>query len=42
MEGPDKGWGRLIELGADIIQTDWPSLLRDYLLNESFIEMNSR
>ena len=24
---PDDGWGRLMRLGADIIQTDWPSLL---------------
>ena len=28
---PDEGWGRLVALGADVIQTDWPSLLRDYL-----------
>lgn len=27
---PDAGWGRLIALGADIVQTDWPDLLRDY------------
>nr|WP_276550061.1 glycerophosphodiester phosphodiesterase family protein [Brachybacterium muris] len=27
---PDEGWGRLIALGADIVQTDWPALLRDY------------
>lgn len=27
---PDAGWGRLIDQGADLVQTDWPSLLRDY------------
>lgn len=27
---PEHGWGRLIELGADIIQTDWPGLLVSY------------
>ncbi|GHJ41979.1 glycerophosphodiester phosphodiesterase family protein [Streptomyces sp. TS71-3] len=27
---PDDGWGRLMELGADIIQTDWPDLLGRY------------
>jgi glycerophosphoryl diester phosphodiesterase len=27
---PDEGWGRLIEAGADVIQTDWPDLLGRY------------
>ncbi|MFE4540490.1 glycerophosphodiester phosphodiesterase family protein [Streptomyces scopuliridis] len=27
---PDDGWGRLMERGADIIQTDWPDLLGRY------------
>ena len=27
---PAKGWGRLMEKGIDIIQTDWPSLLYEY------------
>ncbi|MBA2805920.1 glycerophosphodiester phosphodiesterase family protein [Streptomyces sp. KM273126] len=27
---PDDGWGRLMEMGADIIQTDWPDLLGRY------------
>jgi hypothetical protein len=27
---PADGWGRLIALGVDIIQTDWPDLLRGY------------
>ena len=31
LEGPDLGWGRLIQVGATAIQTDWPHLLRAYL-----------
>lgn len=27
---PELGWGKLIDQGADLVQTDWPSLLRDY------------
>lgn len=30
--GGDCGWGRLIEQGVNIIQTDWPYELRQYLL----------
>lgn len=30
-QNPDEGWGRLIDLGADMIQTDWVDLLRDYM-----------
>ncbi|WP_040167462.1 glycerophosphodiester phosphodiesterase family protein [Microbacterium gorillae] len=29
---PDAGWGELLRLGADLIQTDWTSLLGDYLV----------
>lgn len=29
---PDKGWGHLMDLGADMIQTDWPGMCRQYLL----------
>lgn len=32
LEDPELGWGRLIELGATAIQTDWPHLLRAHLL----------
>lgn len=32
-ESPDKGWGYLLDKGYDIIQTDWPSLLIDYIKN---------
>lgn len=28
--GPDQGWGRLMDKGIDVIQTDWPALVRDY------------
>jgi len=31
LQGPEKGWGRLLDLGFDILQTDWPAILRDYL-----------
>ena len=31
LEDPDLGWGRLIQVGATAIQTDWPHLLRAYL-----------
>lgn len=30
LKGPAYGWGKLVEKGCDIIQTDWPSLLADY------------
>ncbi|CAG7615185.1 hypothetical protein PAESOLCIP111_01787 [Paenibacillus solanacearum] len=29
--GEDEGWGRLVDMGADIIQTDWPMQLSHYL-----------
>ncbi|TVS26417.1 glycerophosphodiester phosphodiesterase family protein [Corynebacterium sanguinis] len=29
--GPDQGWGKLIDQGADMIQTDWPGLLNHYI-----------
>lgn len=31
LQDPDLGWGKLIDMGFTIIQTDWPTLLRDYL-----------
>lgn len=30
LRSPKEGWGRLLDLGVDAIQTDWPWLLRDY------------
>lgn len=29
-DGFDAAWGRLLDMGFDIIQTDWPALLRKY------------
>ena len=31
-QGPQAGWGKLADMGFDIIQTDWTGLLKDYLL----------
>ena len=28
---PDAGWGKLADMGFDIIQTDWPGLVYNYL-----------
>ena len=30
-ESMDKGWGWLVDKGYDIIQTDWPLMLINYL-----------
>ncbi len=30
-DGFDKNWGKLIDMGFQIIQTDWPALLRNYI-----------
>ena len=30
---PAAGWGRLADLGFDVIQTDWPGLVKSYLLS---------
>ena len=32
-QGPEAGWGKLADLGFDVIQTDWPGLLKNYLLS---------
>ncbi len=34
---PDAGWGWLARKGFDIIQTDWPGPMRDYLRQEGFL-----
>lgn len=34
MDGPEAGWGPLVRNGATAIQTDWPHLLRDYLVQQ--------
>ena len=33
--GFDETWGKLIDLGFEIIQTDWPALLKGYISNKS-------
>lgn len=30
-DSPDKGWGWLIDKGADVIQTDWLLMLKEYI-----------
>ena len=31
LDDPNEGWGRLVDMGFQMIQTDFPRLLRDYL-----------
>lgn len=31
LDSPDAGWGKLLNLGATAIQTDWPALLRSFV-----------
>ncbi|MCR5782097.1 MAG: glycerophosphodiester phosphodiesterase family protein [Clostridia bacterium] len=35
-QGPEKGWGRLIDMGFDIIQTDWPDLLKNCIDSRTY------
>lgn len=30
LEGPDRGWGRVFDKQIDVIQTDWPALVKNY------------
>ena len=32
-QGPAAGWGKLADMGFDVIQTDWPGLVKSYLLS---------
>lgn len=34
-QDPALGWGRLMDMGIDVIQTDWPSLVRDYRISRT-------
>ena len=36
LEDPDRNWGTLARLGFTVFQTDWPTLLRDYLVGAGF------
>ena len=33
LEDPDKGWGKLMDTGFDVLQTDFPPVLLDYIQN---------
>lgn len=33
-DNPEKGWGKLVEMGFDIIQTDFPAALHNYLVKK--------
>lgn len=35
MEGYEAGWGKSVEQGADMIQTDWPILLGESIMREN-------
>ncbi len=30
---PDENWGRLIDMGFNILQTDWPAILKRYIIS---------
>ena len=30
LQGPAAGWGKLMDMGIDVIHTDWPALVKDY------------
>ncbi len=36
IESPDKGWGKLLAMGFNIIQTDWPWALQAYLQSKGY------
>ena len=36
LDDPDRNWGTLARLGFTVFQTDWPTLLRDYLVSAGF------
>jgi len=36
LDDPDRNWGALARLGFRVFQTDWPSLLREYLEQAGF------
>lgn len=33
LDGQEENWGKLVDMGFDIIQTDWPLLLKQFLLS---------
>jgi len=34
LDHPDKGWGALIDMGFNVIQTDWTPMLKNYLMEK--------
>lgn len=40
LEDEEKGWGVILNKGADVIQTDWPSLLANY--RKSWLEQKGK
>lgn len=32
-DGFEENWGRLIDMGFEILQTDWPALLKGFITN---------
>ncbi|MBR5620151.1 MAG: glycerophosphodiester phosphodiesterase family protein [Clostridia bacterium] len=41
-QSPESGWGKLADMGFDIIQTDWSGLLKNYLRSRSKAESVGR
>lgn len=39
IKNPDLGWGWMIDKGVDMIQTDWPNLLSDYINKRKQMEV---
>jgi len=37
LDDPDKGWGKLIDMGFNVIQTDWTLMLKNYLVEKSIV-----
>lgn len=40
LDDPDKNWGTLARLGFNVFQTDWPSILKEYLESAGFRKKN--
>ena len=34
LESPDMGWGKMIDMGFNVLQTDWPAALNNYLVKK--------
>ncbi|MBQ4436325.1 MAG: glycerophosphodiester phosphodiesterase, partial [Clostridia bacterium] len=29
-KGPESGWGKIIDKGIDVFQTEWPAILKEF------------